>query len=647
MKVGFVQPVRRLVAAIATVAVAVVSFQVVSPRGVAAAEGGVGHVEAWGSDWGNGQPIGPMQVTQVTSGESFNLALKLDGTIEGWGFDNYQQVSIARLLTDVTQISANGLHALALKGDGTVVAWGENQSGQNKVPAGLADVTQVAAGGHHSLALRRDGTVVAWGNDGQGQASVPAGLTGVTRISGGALHSLALKSDGTVVAWGHNEYGQTDVPPGLTDVTQISGGAYLHSLALKRDGTVVAWGNNTDGEADVPAGLTDVVQVAAGYGYSLALKSDGTVVAWGRNTQGHTSVPSGLTDVVQIAAGVHSLAIVEDTDPPETTLDSGPSGTITEPGPVFEFSSDETAASFECRVDDGAFASCASPHAPEALDNGPHTFEVRAVDAAGNVDATPASRDFIVEPMVRLTAAGSTFAENVGSVDLRVTRLGNTEVPASVDYRLEPGTATTGTDFTLTPGTLTFAAGETSKTIPVTITDDRAAEVRETIGVSLRDPSSGNLLASTTMAIAASDQRPDALISTRVVRGYAGNDIYNARAARQTKTLVARRNQARTVYVRVSNDGNVRNTFVVKGSAAWAGSVVTYHSGSTNVTRAMRSPRGWKVALRPGASRLIKVRIAVRPRARIGSIQPATVSARWVGDGVRQDVVRAVVEVGR
>lgn len=644
---GYVRPVRRLAAAVLAVAVSVVSFQVVSPRGVAAAVGDVGHVEAWGADWGTGKPIGTTQVTQVTAGESFNLALKLDGTIEGWGFDTYRQVSFARVLTDVTQISANGLHALALKSDGTVVAWGENQSGQNRVPAGLTDVTQVAAGGHHSLALKQDGTVVAWGGNGQGQASVPTGLVGVTQISGGALHSLALKSDGTVVAWGHNEYGQTDVPPGLTGVTQVSGGAYLHSLAVKSDGTVVAWGNNTDGETDVPAGLTDVVQVAAGYGYSLALKSDGTVVAWGRTTQGHTDVPSGLTDVIQIAAGNHSLAIVEDTDPPETVLVSGPNGTTAEPSPVFEFSSDEAEASFECRVDNAAFAACASPHAPEPLGNGPHTFQVRAVDAAGNVDTTPESRGFTVEPTVRITPDSSSVSERTGTVDLRVTRFGNTAVPASVTYALGSGTATAGTDFRLSPGTLTFAAGETSKTIPVTIADDRAAEPREIVLVALRDPSSGNTLASTTLTIGASDQRPDAMINKAPGGGYVGNGVYNSTAARQSRTLSARRGQTRSFYVRIANDGNVRNTFVVKGSAAWAGSAVRYYAGSANITRAMRSPRGWRITLIRGASRLIKVRVAVGPRARIGSIQPATVSARWAGDGIRQDVVRGIVEVAR
>ncbi|MEH3052430.1 MAG: putative metal-binding motif-containing protein [Patulibacter minatonensis] len=51
---------------------------------------------------------------------------------------------------------------------------------------------------------------------------------------------------------------------------------------------------------------------------------------------------------------------------------------------VFTFSSDETGGTFECRLDTAGFAPCASGIALEGLAPGPHRFEVRAVDAAGN-----------------------------------------------------------------------------------------------------------------------------------------------------------------------------------------------------------------------------------------------------------------------
>jgi hypothetical protein len=51
-------------------------------------------------------------------------------------------------------------------------------------------------------------------------------------------------------------------------------------------------------------------------------------------------------------------------------------------------------AGFECRLDSAApaaWASCASPQTYDSLANGSHSFEVRAIDQAGNVDGTPAT----------------------------------------------------------------------------------------------------------------------------------------------------------------------------------------------------------------------------------------------------------------
>jgi parallel beta-helix repeat protein len=88
----------------------------------------------------------------------------------------------------------------------------------------------------------------------------------------------------------------------------------------------------------------------------------------------------------------------DDATPPETTIDSGPSGTITSTTATFDFSSSETNSHFECKLEpvESAFSSCVSPKSYSGLANGSYTFSVRAIDAADNTDTSPATRSFTV-----------------------------------------------------------------------------------------------------------------------------------------------------------------------------------------------------------------------------------------------------------
>src|SRR5439155_3456450 len=83
-------------------------------------------------------------------------------------------------------------HSIALRSDGTVVAWGYNDYGQTNIPPGLSGVVTVAGGAYHSLALRGDGTVTAWGDHYNGQTTVPASLNKVVAIAAGGYDNMAL-----------------------------------------------------------------------------------------------------------------------------------------------------------------------------------------------------------------------------------------------------------------------------------------------------------------------------------------------------------------------------------------------------------------------------------------------------------------------
>ena len=99
---------------------------------------------------------------------------------------------------------------VAIKEDGTVVAWGWNEYGQCDVPVDLGSVKAISAGTYHTVALKEDGTVVAWGRNHYGICDVPVDLGSVKAVSAGSGHTVALTEDRTVVAWGWNEFGQCD-----------------------------------------------------------------------------------------------------------------------------------------------------------------------------------------------------------------------------------------------------------------------------------------------------------------------------------------------------------------------------------------------------------------------------------------------------
>ena len=85
-----------------------------------------------------------------------------------------------------------------------------------------------------------------------------------------------------------------------------------------------------------------------------------------------------------------------DTQAPNTTITSGPSATTTDRTPTFAFSSSEPGGTFQCRLDSANFASCSSPKTYSTQSFALHTFQVRAIDGAGNVDATPAAWTFTI-----------------------------------------------------------------------------------------------------------------------------------------------------------------------------------------------------------------------------------------------------------
>jgi alpha-tubulin suppressor-like RCC1 family protein len=278
----------------------------------------------------------------TSTGNSFTLVRRADGSISGWGYNVEGQLGTgsASAASDTivqavlpagrraTAVAAGFSHALALLDNGDVLAWGFNDNGQ----LGLGDIlprttptkvtlprpaVAVAAGRGFSVVALDDGRVFTWGSNTIGQlgngareASVSpvqaTGLTDIVAVAAGAAHALALGGDGRVWAWGANASGQlgdgsfraalVPVATGLVEIARIRAGGD-HSAAISRRRTLYLWGENADGQLGLgsgapgdlgaPAGVSQaVVDAAPGTRMTLLVGSDGLARAAGANDAG-------------------------------------------------------------------------------------------------------------------------------------------------------------------------------------------------------------------------------------------------------------------------------------------------------------------------------------------------------------------------
>jgi subtilisin family serine protease len=102
---------------------------------------------------------------------------------------------------------------------------------------------------------------------------------------------------------------------------------------------------------------------------------------------------SGLVDRVSTAGRLNanrSLAIAMDHTAPNTTITDRPPNRTGNDRATFKFMSSEAGSTFQCKHMNGPWRACSSPKVYKNLNNGLHTFRVRAVDRNLNVDPTPA-----------------------------------------------------------------------------------------------------------------------------------------------------------------------------------------------------------------------------------------------------------------
>ena len=177
----------------------------------------------------------------------------------------------------------------------------------------------------------------------------------------------------------------------------------------------------------------------------------------------------------------------------------------------------------------------------------------RVSDTLRVIDADPA-------PVLGLAAGTVTVDEDSGTATLTVEMVSTLASlrTMTVDYATSDGTASAGTDYTATSGTLTFVPGDTTETVTVPITDDLIAELDETFTVTFTNPAHATFQygqTDLTATVTIANDEPTVTVAaanTPVTEGQ--NVVFNiARTGATTRSL--------TVWLRIdTDDGTTTST---------------------------------------------------------------------------------------
>lgn len=265
----------------------------------------------------------------IDGGYQHSVALKSDGTIWAWGYNDQGEIGDNSTTdaktpiqigidSDWTDVEAGYQYTMALKSDGSLWIWGSCDAVTSKVPLQFgtaSDWAKIAGGWNHSYGIKKDGTLWAWGAGRLGDGVTTSSKTAVaigtdlwSEIAAGENYSIGIKADGTIWGWGISDYGQAGTTGGYKSVpTQIGTDAnwskvtagQKHTVAIKTDGSMWSWGSNGgtnnlgDGtnisSRNTPGQIgtaTDWDMAAAGNSHTMALKKDGTLWAFGYNGVG-------------------------------------------------------------------------------------------------------------------------------------------------------------------------------------------------------------------------------------------------------------------------------------------------------------------------------------------------------------------------
>jgi len=222
----------------------------------------------------------------------------------------------------------------------------------------------------------------------------------------------------------------------------------------------------------------------------------------------------------------------------------------------------------------------AAPHIPvinDTIVQGPQTFNVNLSSPTGGGQlGSPSSSTVTIisdDSGVAMAASTRTVAENAGSIDVQVVRLGPPTGQATVNYAFTNGTAINGTHYTGSAGQLVWPDTDaTPKTIHIPIIDDSAVNPNRTFTVMLSGATGATLgtPASTAVTIADDDNTLQFTAATMSVTEGASLNLTVTRVGGNANPASVQWSTANGTAVAGTDFGASGVTAPVTGTLNWA-----------------------------------------------------------------------------
>ncbi|NBO32660.1 MAG: calx-beta domain protein, partial [Cyanobacteria bacterium WB6_1B_304] len=398
----------------------------------------------------------------------------------------------------------------------------------------------------------------------------------------------ALKSDGSVVTWGYSSYGgdSSGVSSRLTSgVTQIFSTRTAFA-ALKSDGSVVTWGDSSNG----------------GDSSSVSSRLSSGVVSFADPFNDDRLVPGTSTTQPSITLAVSPTSVTEDgtanlvytfTRSGDTTFSLTVNYTVggTATNGV-DYATIPTSVTFAAGSSTATLT--VDPTADTINPESDESVTLTLVAGTGyNIGTPPSATGTITNVLpspTTLAIAPTTANQTEGNSGTKpftftITRAGGLNGTTAVNWAVTgSGTnAANASDFggTLPSGTVTFASGETSKTITVTVQGDTISELDETFTVTLSGPTGATITTATAIGTIINDDNDDTPtlslgLSQNVVTEDGSQNLFYVfrRTGDVTNPL--------TVDFTVGGSATVGSDYVQRGATTFGGTTgsVTFRAGS-------------------------------------------------------------------